>query len=217
MSKQLKFEQSPKSDKNVKVSKNPEAYLDKNISWQFGLMDFDFDYGWNHVVDRIQFSHEIKDAIENSLLEADCEEDLFNSISGFNTTDFVNIESFFHKLKSVPNIKTTDLICILGILKRNFFWYELYPKLKNLESMKWFELENEKFGSKGKSKHHWVDVKSLIKPAQSRLNALKLDDVEKIFSIRLTGTQRVWGIRDYNYFKMLWFDFDHEICPSNRD
>ncbi|MFY0483229.1 hypothetical protein ACI6PS_11545 [Flavobacterium sp. PLA-1-15] len=217
MIKEVKFGKTPSGDKSIKVSGDPNTYKDKNVSWQFGLMDFDFEHGWNHVIDRVQFSHDIKYDIEYSLMAIDCDEELYNQICKFNTTDFVNIHAFFHRLKSIPNIKTTDILCILGILKKNFFWHELYPKLKDFESKKWWELENEKFGSKGKSKHHWVDVKQIIRPAQQRLVNLKLDDVQELFSIRLTGTQRVWGIRDYNYFKMLWFDFDHEIYPSNRD
>ncbi|WP_269684955.1 hypothetical protein [Flavobacterium lacustre] len=207
---------NPSTEKKVKISNNPESYKQQNISWQFGLMDFDFDYGWNHVIDRIEFSHAVKEEMQMYLAQNNSEE-LYNAIDKLNTSDFVNLTSFFNKIKTIQSIKFEELLYILSSFKKNFFWNELYPKLKDFESKKWWELENEKFGKSGKSKHHWVSVKKIIKPAQLRLLKLNIDDIDEIFSIRLTGTQRVWGIRDYNYFKILWFDFNHEICPSNKD
>ena len=217
LDRRAKFGNTPSTDKIAKVKNDPETYKKLNISWQFSLMDFDFQYGWNNVVSRIQFTPSIKDSVELLLIENECQEDLFNSLTKLNTTDFVNIHSFFERLQNVTHISTKDLLSILSVMKENFFWNEIYPKLKDIESKKWFELEIEQFGKNGKSKHHWVQVRDIIKPARNRLKELYLDDVEELFSIRLTGTQRVWGIRDYNYFKMLWFDFDHEICPSTRN
>jgi hypothetical protein len=215
--RRVSFTGNPNTDKIVKVKGDPDSYKKLNICWQFSLMDFDFQYGWNNVVSRIQFTPSIKNDIEILLLENECAEDLYNSLAKLNTTDFVNIHSFFQRLQNIPHISTKDLLSILTVMKENFFWNEIYPKLKDIETKKWFELEIEQFGKKGKSKHHWVHIRDIIKPARDRLKELYLDDVEELFSIRLTATQRVWGIRDYNYFKMLWFDFNHDICPSNRD
>lgn len=215
--KKVRFGNIPNNNKNVKVVKNPDSYKSQYISWQFSLMDFNFEYGWNHVVDRIKFTPKIKEEVENLLIENDCHDDVYNLITNLNTTDFVNIHAFFSRLQSISHISTKDILSILAIIKENFFWNEIFPKLKDIETKKWQELEIEQFGKKGKSKHHWVSVKKMIRPAQQRLMALQLDDVEELFSMRLTATQRIWGIRDYNYFKMIWFDINHEICPSNKD
>jgi hypothetical protein len=215
--RRVSFTGNPNTDKIVKVKGDPDSYKKLNICWQFSLMDFDFQYGWNNVISRIQFTPSIKNDIEILLLENECAEDLYNSLAKLNTTDFVNIHSFFQRLQNIPHISTKDLLSILSVMKENFFWNEIFPKLKDIETKKWFELEIEQFGKNGKSKNHWVHIRDIIKPARNRLKELNMDDVEELFSIRLTGKQRVWGIRDFNYFKMIWFDFEHEICPSNRD
>jgi hypothetical protein len=87
-------------------------------------------------------------------------------------------------------------------------WDDLFAKLKSYESRTWAEIiANNK-------RDHAVPVARLIKPARERLNDLKLDDVDELFRLRLTGTQRVWGIREGRVFHLIWWDPDHEICPS---
>ncbi len=97
------------------------------------------------------------------------------------------------------------------------YYKKILDKLKSFECSKWNELETQSFGSKGKSKHHSVDISNIIKEAQKRLIELHLDDIDQLFSLRLDGKSRIWGIRESGYLKILWFDPDHEICPSIRD
>jgi len=40
------------------------------------------------------------------------------------------------------------------------------------------------------------------------------DAVEDLFSLRLTGKKRLWGIRDRHVFKVFWWDPEHGVCPS---
>lgn len=61
---------------------------------------------------------------------------------------------------------------------------------------------------------HEVKVEQIIKKAQKRLIDLNLDDFETLVSLRLTGPKRIWGIKIQNVFKILWWDPEHEICPS---
>jgi len=90
-------------------------------------------------------------------------------------------------------------------------WAEIYPKLRAYESMTWNEiLQNKK-------RDHAVAIDGLIKAARDRLALLRLDDLDELFRFRLGGTMRIWGIRDGRVFKLLWWDPDHEICPSHRD
>ena len=85
---------------------------------------------------------------------------------------------------------------------------EILEKLRNFESQTWAQIEQ------AEKQHHSVLTQILIKKANDRLEVLQLDDVEELFRFRLTGKQRIWGIRDRNIFKILWWDDDHEICPS---
>ena len=85
----------------------------------------------------------------------------------------------------------------------------MFPKLKNYESMTW--------GSIAQNQHHnhSVEVSKLDKRARKRLEELGVE-VDELFRFRLNGTQRVWGIRDREVFYILWWDPNHEICPSSK-
>lgn len=61
---------------------------------------------------------------------------------------------------------------------------------------------------------HSVPVSSLAKKAQDRLSELKLDDTDNLFSFRLTGTNRIWCVQHDKIMRVLWWDPDHQVCPS---
>ena len=215
--KKVSFSEAPISDKSVKHSKNPDTYKSQPICWQLSLMDFDFQYGWNNVINRINFTQQIKDDILLEIAEDD-DNELYGIIDKINVSSFKTRGDLFAQLCVLSHVNSKHIVCILSKLKETFFWKEIYPKMKNFESITWQELENQTFFGKGKTKtmHHWVSTARIIKEAKERLKEIKLDDYDEIYSIRLSGTNRVWGIRINNYFRILWFDFDHEICPSMK-
>ena len=61
---------------------------------------------------------------------------------------------------------------------------------------------------------HLVDLSLLIADAQKRLKVLEKDDLDQLYSLRLSGKKRVWGIKDDNILWLLWWDPEHQICPS---
>lgn len=79
---------------------------------------------------------------------------------------------------------------------------------KDKEGINWASLKT--------SGSHNVAKNKLISSAQKRLAEKLLDDRDELFSMRFTGKQRIWGIREGNVFKILWWDPNHEICPSNK-
>lgn len=79
-------------------------------------------------------------------------------------------------------------------------------KLKAFERSTWPEIERA--GS------HFIEVSAIIRDAQRRLEALKLDDTSDLFSLRLSGTERLWGLRSNDVFSLLWWDPDHQVCPA---
>lgn len=87
-------------------------------------------------------------------------------------------------------------------------WAEIFPKLKNYETMTWAEIY------RNKKRDHSVPTYGIIKEARDRLVALKLDDNDELFRFRLSGEMRVWGIRQGRVFKLLWWDPEHKIWPS---
>ena len=91
--------------------------------------------------------------------------------------------------------------------KDDSLWKEIYPKLRNYETMTWGEIE------RNKKRDHSVPVEGIVKEALERLAELKLDDIDDLFRFRLSGKMRVWGIRIGRVFQLLWWDPEHEIWP----
>ena len=80
-------------------------------------------------------------------------------------------------------------------------------KFKSFETMTW----NEVLGRR----HHQLSPDSLSEAAKARLRAINQDDaIEQIVSFALGGKPRVIGIRDRAIFKILWYDPQHQVCPS---
>jgi hypothetical protein len=87
-------------------------------------------------------------------------------------------------------------------------WNKIYGKLVSLESMTWNQLSSNDQGS------HLVPLSNLCSDARDRLEEIKQNDIEHLYSLRLSGKERIWGIRKANVLKILWWDPDHEVCPS---
>ena len=86
---------------------------------------------------------------------------------------------------------------------------EIQRKLSNFETMTWNEILVD-----AKKQNHAVQISQLAKKAQDRLREIKQDDVDELVSLRLQGKERVWGIREEQVLRLLWWDPNHEICPS---
>lgn len=77
---------------------------------------------------------------------------------------------------------------------------------KSIETMRWNDLRQG--GS------HEINVSALCKEARDRLVEIKLDDLDSLYSLRISGANRVWCIRDRNVLRVLWWDPEHLVCPS---
>lgn len=88
-------------------------------------------------------------------------------------------------------------------------WEEVIRKLGNFDGMTWGQIEG--------SGSHLVEVSDCPnRDTQRRLEELNLDDVDTLFSLRLSGPERVWGILDGNVLKLLWYDPNHTVWPTQR-
>jgi len=81
--------------------------------------------------------------------------------------------------------------------------------LASFESMTWTEIQQP-------AKSHFVETDRIIRDAFKRLQEIKQDDTDQLFSLRISAQCRLWGIRDGDTFKILWWDPKHEICPSEK-
>lgn len=84
----------------------------------------------------------------------------------------------------------------------------LIARLKNFESIPWTELH--KTGS------HSIPVDSIVKAAKDRLTELNMDDIDELYSLRMQGQPRLWGIKRGHIFSVLWWDPLHEVCPYHK-
>ncbi len=83
---------------------------------------------------------------------------------------------------------------------------DVLAKKKAFELMSFQELSQQ--GS------HGISLSQLSKKAKDRLKDLSLDDLDELYSFRISGRERFWCIRDNAIMKVLWWDPHHEICPS---
>lgn len=86
---------------------------------------------------------------------------------------------------------------------------EIINKLSAFEKLTWKEILVER--NQG---HHRVAVSKLIREAQERLREVRQDDIDELVSLRLSGRERVWGILEGGVLRILWWDAEHQICPS---
>jgi hypothetical protein len=87
---------------------------------------------------------------------------------------------------------------------------DVLDRLKQLETMSWHEIES-KTGS------HFIETgdTGFCKQARDRLAEIRQDDADALFSLRVTGRRRIWGIRDGGILRILWWDPEHEVYPSH--
>ncbi len=79
----------------------------------------------------------------------------------------------------------------------------------------WNEIMQATHDEKGK--HHFLNGSSLSKEAKERIRALHLeDDVDLIYSLAISNKERLIGLRKKEVFHVIWYDANHEFCPSKR-
>lgn len=83
---------------------------------------------------------------------------------------------------------------------------DVFERLMKLSDLKWSEIKG--------GEHHSVEINLLISDAQKRLRDLGMVDIERLFSIRVNGEQRIWGVLQRNEFHILWWDPEHKVCES---
>jgi hypothetical protein len=87
---------------------------------------------------------------------------------------------------------------------------KLIERLACFESNTWLELMHQ-----GRRNHHYMDVSVIDKSASRRLQEIRQDDIDEVFSFRIRGPIRLWGIVDRHIFKILWWDPDHKVYPMD--
>ena len=88
-------------------------------------------------------------------------------------------------------------------------------KMINYSSMTWADIKKQTH-DRGKSKHHFISIESMSKEARTRLESLQnLNGEDAIFSFAFNNLLRIIGIRNGQFFYVLWYDVNHEVCPRS--
>ena len=87
-------------------------------------------------------------------------------------------------------------------------WLVILSLMRSWETMTWIEIEGRR--------NHSISIQSLSDLARKRLLHIQLDDIDEVFSLHIDGKKRLFGIRDRNIFKVLWWDREHTVCPSTK-
>ena len=91
----------------------------------------------------------------------------------------------------------------------------LHQKLKNFESMTWGEIEKKR-GKSGKL-NHFMTIDKISANAQERFEKIRLsEEYDTLYSFHLSGTERLWGIRENEIYYILWWDKHHTVYPVGK-
>lgn len=95
------------------------------------------------------------------------------------------------------------------------FFDDIISKLASYEGMTWADIQSANGGKKIGTNNHFEYISEMTREAQKRANEIHLD-VDQLFSLRLEGKIRLYGILDRGVFSVLWLDREHEIYPSSK-
>ena len=89
--------------------------------------------------------------------------------------------------------------------------FYVVEKLHELEEQTWADIFRDR------KKHHHIAVDKLIPDAQRLVQAHE-EDVDQVFSIHISSTERIFGIIEpgVGILNIIWWDPEHEICPSKK-
>jgi len=63
---------------------------------------------------------------------------------------------------------------------------------------------------------HLVEISALIPEARKRLDQIAQGVPDSLYSLRVCNRKRIWSIKKANVLWLLWWDPNHEVCPSYK-
>jgi len=98
-----------------------------------------------------------------------------------------------------------------------YAWTNLVDPIAHKEIIdKFSDFENMNEAALKQAGCHFIPIEKLCKDAQKRLVDIKLDDLDSLFSLRLSGETRVFCVHRPKYMRVLWYDPKHKVCPSKK-
>lgn len=87
-------------------------------------------------------------------------------------------------------------------------WAKILSVMKEWDKKTWAEVMG--------GRDHFISVDALSDRAVKRLEEIERDDSDGIYSLHIGGESRFIGVRDRFIFQVLWWDPNHEVCPSHK-
>lgn len=103
-----------------------------------------------------------------------------------------------------------------GFIHAGDIYTEVIDKLKENEGHTWGDIIRAAGGRTHGTNSHYENVSDLIPEAQKRWLELHLEEYDRVFSLRLTGKRRLYGILENGVFRIVWYDQEHEIYAMDR-
>ncbi|MFO1129157.1 MAG: hypothetical protein U1E66_12075 [Rhodospirillales bacterium] len=99
-------------------------------------------------------------------------------------------------------------------------WRDFLIKIEHFSTMTWAEILKAAGSVRSGTNNHEIEINRLSKKAKDRLKELA-HDTDTVFSLHMTGSLRLYGIRDRSVCKALWVDPWHgdpnrAVCPSSK-
>jgi len=122
-------------------------------------------------------------------------------------------------LNPPPNFRGGHIAWRFNAADKNgpFAWSKLdnpeeYKRV--IERLTDFETMNERDLENGGC--HAISLENLSDEAQKRLRDIQIDDIDELYSFRIRGKPRVFGVHRETYMRVLWYDPDHKVCPAPK-
>lgn len=217
----LKNKTIPKSAGSPSREKKPSAKdfnSDKHLPcWRLSFFDKDGPWGMCSLsCFTFDYTESImKFVVDNELNKVD---DALQKLHGKKLDSLADFWSRIRGFDCDAELSSELVRLIESSAFSNAFMDKIYPKLREFERITWEEIKKQTHRKKDKmvSNNHDVYIKNMSDKAKDRLNILKYNDVDAMFSLRLEGTVRIYGIRDYNALNIVWIDYNHEVYPVGQ-
>ncbi len=130
-----------------------------------------------------------------------------NTVSEECPNDYLKMKPVW-AFSRVKDIKEWTIYC-------EDFYKTVIPKLKDFEGMTWNDIKNQTHDKSNRSNNHFISVADLTIEAQRKVDEQK-DNLDGLFSLRITNLKRLVGILEKNVFYILWYDQKHESIKTKN-
>jgi hypothetical protein len=89
--------------------------------------------------------------------------------------------------------------------------------LASVERQTWNNILTSTAGRKHNTRNHHIAIIDILSDAQKRLSEIKLEHFsDELYSLAISGKERLWGFLAEGVFHIVWYDPNHEIYQAHK-